>query len=333
MESGGRELTFAEAMAETLRACLAADERLVVVGGGFAGLTPAARYFAPLLAEFPDRFLAPPIAELGIAGMGAGAAMAGLRPIVDLGTGSFAFEAFPAIVNEAAIAYYTSNGQTAVPVLYHLHSGIRGAGAAQHSHAPHALFWQTPGLQIMLPSAPAEVKGLLRWALLRSRNPTIFVNHYRLLDERGPVPEGDYEIPFGRARVVRPGRDVTLIACGVMVPRALAAAETLAAEGIDAEVVDPRTLVPLDLDTLLASVRKTGRVVTADETPRSCGVAGELLARVCEAAWDALKAPPRRVAIPDVPIPFAAAQEEYVTPTAARLVEAARAVCGRAPAQ
>ena len=327
MDRATREMTFAEAMADALRACLAADERLVVFGGGFAGLTSAARYFAPLLAEFPDRFLAPPIAELGVAGMGAGAAMAGLRPIVDLGTGSFAFEAFPALANEAAIAHYTSNGQTTVPVLYHLHSGIRGAGAAQHSHAPHALFWQTPGLQIMLPAAPAEVKGLLRWALLRSRNPTIFVNHYRLLDERGPVPAGDYEIPFGRARVARPGRDVTIIACGVMVPRALAAAETLALEGIEAEVIDPRTLVPLDLGTLLASVRKTGRVVTTDETPRSCGVAGELLARVCEEAWDALKAPPRRVATPDVPIPFAATQEEYVTPTAGKLVEAVHAVC------
>lgn len=327
MDQATREMTFAEAMADALRACLAADERLVVFGGGFAGLTSAARYFAPLLAEFPDRFLAPPIAELGVAGMGAGAAMAGLRPIVDLGTGSFAFEAFPALANEAAIAHYTSNGQTTVPVLYHLHSGIRGAGAAQHSHAPHALFWQTPGVQIMLPAAPAEVKGLLRWALLRSRNPTIFVNHYRLLDERGPVPAGDYEIPFGRARVARPGRDVTIIACGVMVPRALAAAETLALEGIEAEVIDPRTLVPLDLGTLLASVRKTGRVVTTDETPRSCGVAGELLARVCEEAWDALKAPPRRVATPDVPIPFAATQEEYVTPTAGKLVEAVHAVC------
>jgi len=170
------------------------------------------------------------------------------------------------------------------------------------------------------------VKGLLRWALLRSQNPTVWVNHYYLLDETGPVPEGEYEIPFGQARVAREGSDVTVIACGVMLPRALQAAERLAGEGVSVEVVDPRTLVPLDEATLLASVRKTGRVVTADETPRSCGVAGELLARVCEGAWDALRAAPRRVCIPDVPIPFAAPLEEAVTPTTARVIEAIRSI-------
>ena len=318
--------TFAQAMAEGLHEALAADERVVVFGGGFAGVSGHGAAFAPLFKAFPERFVAPPISELGVAGVGAGAAMTGLRPVVDLGTGSFAFEAFAAIANEAAVAYYTSNRQTAVPVLYHLHSGIRGAGGAQHSHAPHALFWQTPGLQIVLPGAPADVKGLLRYALLRSQNPTIFVNHYRLLGVTGPVPDEPYETPFGQAEVKRAGTDVTLVACGVMVPRALVAAERLAGEGIAVEVVDPRTLVPLDMDTILASVRKTGRLVTADETPSSCGVAGELLARVCETAFADLKAPPRRVAMPDVPIPFSEPLEEYVTPTEERLVETVRAV-------
>ena len=324
-----RTLTYAQALAEGLREVLGQDSRVVIFGGGFAGLTPSRVHFAPLFAEFPDRFIAPPISELGLAGLCAGAAMTGLRPILDIGTGSFSFEAFPAIANEAAIAYYTSNQQTTVPVVYYLLGGIRGAGAEQHSQAPHALFWQTPGLQVVLPAAPADAKGLIRTAVLKSQNPTLFASHYRLMDVEGPVPEGPYEIPYGQAEVKRAGADVTVIACGVQVPRALEAAERLAAEGLSVEVVDPRTLVPLDEQTMLASVRKTGRVVLTDETPRSCGVAAELLARVAEQAWDALKAPPRRVTIPDVPIPFSEPLEERVTPTAERIMEAVRQVVGR----
>ena len=321
-----RTLTFAEALAEALDELLAEDDRVVIFGGGFAGLTRSAAHFAPLFKKHPGRFVSPPISELGVAGVGAGAAMTGLRPIVDIGTGSFVFEAFPAIANEAAIAHYTSNGQVTAPVVYHLHSGIRGAGAEQHSQAPHALFWQTPGVQIVLPSAPADVKGLLRTAVLRSQAPTLFVNHYGLQEVEGPVPGGPFEIPFGQAEVKRQGTDVTVVACGIQVPRALEAAAQLEAEGISVEVVDPRTLVPFDEAAVLASVRKTGRVVVSDETPRSCGVAAEILARIAEGAWDALKAPPRRVTTPDVPIPFSEPLESAVTPTREQLAAAVRAV-------
>lgn len=321
-----RTLTFAQALAEAIGEVLREDHRVVVFGGGFAGLTPSRALFGSLFQEFPDRFVVPPISELGLAGLGAGAAMTGLRPIIDIGTGSFVFEAFPAIANEAAIAHYTSNRQTTVPVVYYLLGGIRGAGASQHSHAPHALFWQTPGIQIAIPGAPADVKGLMRTAVLRSKNPTLFVSHYQLMEVQGPVPEGPYETPFGQAEVKRAGTDVTVVASGVQVPRALEAASRLASEGISVEVVDPRTLVPLDERTILESVRKTGRVVVTDETPRSCGVAAELLARIAEQAWDALKAPPRRVTIPDVPIPFSEPLEARVTPTAERIVEAVRQV-------
>ncbi len=313
-------------MAEAIDELLSQDERVVIFGGGFAGLTRSAAHFAPVMAKHASRYVAPPISELGVAGLAAGAAMTGLRPIVDIGTGSFIFEAFPAVANEAGIAHYTSNGQTTVPVVYHLHSGIRGAGAEQHSQAPHALFWQTPGVQIALPGSPADVKGLLRTAVLRSQAPTLFVNHYELMEVEGPVSSAPFEIEFGRAEVKRLGQDVTIVACGIQVPRALRAAEELAREGISVEVVDPRTLVPLDEETILRSVRKTGRVLLTDETPRSCGVAAELLARVAESAWDAIKAPPRRVTIPDTPIPFSEPLEAYITPTTDKIVAAVRAI-------
>jgi acetoin:2,6-dichlorophenolindophenol oxidoreductase subunit beta len=321
-----RVLTFAEALAEALAEVLREDQRVVIFGGGFAGLTDSRVHFASLFRDFPDRFSSPPIAEFGVAGLGAGAAMTGLRPIVDIGTGSFVFEAFPAIANEAAIAYYTSNRQTTVPVMYYLLGGIRGAGAEQHSQAPQALFWQMPGIQIVLPGSPADAKGLLRTVALRSTNPTLFVCHYKLMPIAGPVPDEAYEIPLGQADIKREGTDVTLVATGIQVPRALEAAERLADEGISVEVVDPRTLVPLDEDTIFASVARTGRVVVTDETPRSCGVAAELVARIAEQAWGALKAPPRRVTTPDVPIPFSEPLEAAVTPTTDKLIDAVREV-------
>ena len=182
-----RVLTFAQALAEGIAEVLSEDQRVVIFGGGFAGLTDSRVHFAPLFRDFPDRFWAPPIAEFGVAGLGAGAAMTGLRPIVDIGTGSFVFEAFPAIANEAAIAHYTSNRQTTAPVMYYLLSGIRGAGAEQHSQAPQALFWQTPGIHIVLPGSPADAKGLVRTVALRSTNPTLFVCHYKLMPIEGPV--------------------------------------------------------------------------------------------------------------------------------------------------
>lgn len=323
---GVRTLTYAQALAEGLAEVLREDDRVVIFGGGFAGLTDSRVHFAPLFREFPARLIAPPISELGVAGLGAGAAMTGTRPIVDIGTGSFVFEAFPAIANEAAVAYYTSNQQTRVPVMYYVLSGIRGAGAEQHSQAPHALFWQTPGIQIVMPGSPADAKGLLRTVVLKSNNPTLFVSHYHLMALEGPVPQEPYEIPLGRADVKRRGTDVTVVATGVQVPRALAAANRLDSEGISVEVVDPRTLVPLDESTIMESIARTGRVVVTDETPRSCGVAAELVARIAEQAWGALKAPPIRVTTPDVPIPFSGPLEHAVTPTADKLADTVRAL-------
>ena len=321
-----REMSIGEALVSAFGEALAQDPRVVLVGGGLVSSGPAQAEFARLRQKYSKRMKSPPIAELGFCGIAAGAAMAGLRPLVDIGTATFSYEAIPQIVNEAAIAYSNSGGKTNVPVTYFMRYGIRGGGGVQHSGSPQPWYWNTPGLQVAMPASPADAKGLLRTALLKSQDPTIFFAHERLMDERGTVPDGEYEIPFGQAVVRREGRDVTIIATGVQVPRALAAAEKLAKEGISVEVVDPRTLEPLDKTTLLASVKKTGRLVITDESHDNCSVASGLAAIMADEAFASLRAPIKRVTIPHVPVPFAVSLEDYVTPTADRIAETARAL-------
>lgn len=322
-----REITYAEAMVEALHEIMEADEHVYLIGSYFLGLSPRRVLLEPLRAKFGARVFDPPISEAGYCGLAAGAAMAGLRPIVGVGTASFLFEAFPQVVNEAANAHYMTGGQTRVPVVFHILHGIRGGGAAQHSHSPQGMLWNTPGLQIMLPASPRDVKGLLKTAA-RSDNPTVFVDHSRLFEVKGPVPEGDYSIPFGQADLKRTGKDVTLVATSFMVQRALGAAEELAREGVDAEVVDLRTLVPLDKRTMLGSVAKTGRLVIADECHRSCGVAAELAAIVAEEGFGHLKAPVKRVTALDVPVPFSRPMEAFMEPGEEKIVRAVREVLG-----
>lgn len=322
-----REITYAEAFAEALREILRADKRVCVIGSYFFGLSPRRALIARLRKEFPSRFFDPPIAEAGYCGLAVGAAMASLRPIVDVATASFFLQAFPQVLNEAANTYYMTGGQTKVPVVFHMLHGIRGGGAAQHSHSLQAMLWNTPGLEIMLPSTPRDVKGLLKTAV-RSENPTIFVDHAKLFEVKGEVPEQDYEIPFGQAEVKRQGKDVTVVATSLMVQRALQAAGKLAQKGIDVEVVDPRTLVPLDRTTIIDSVAKTGRLVVADECHKSCGVASEIAAIVAEEGFHHLKAPIRRVATPDVPIPFSRPMEAYIEPSEEKIVQAVLGVVG-----
>ncbi|HXV50263.1 MAG TPA: transketolase C-terminal domain-containing protein, partial [Candidatus Binatia bacterium] len=268
--------------------------------------------------------ISPPISELGFCGLATGAAMAGLRPIVDLSTGSFIYEAWPQVANEAANAFSMSGGQTRVPVVFHLFHGLRGGGAAQHSGSPQAMLWNCPGLEIVIPSSPRDVKGLLK-AAVASDNPTIFVDHTRLLDLRGEVPEDDKPIPFGVADIKRKGSDVTLIATSYTVQVALQAAAKLAQEGIDVEIVDPRTLVPFDLATILNSLDKTHRVVIADETHQSCGVAAEIAARIAETGFDKLKTRIRRVSTLDVPVPYSPPLEAHIGPSESRIMDTLRA--------
>ena len=323
-------LKFAQALADAVNEVLDEDPRIVLIGARFTGHTPSARVMDPVLAKHAKRIIWPPIAELAYCGIAVGAAMAGLRPVVEMSTSTFSYEAIPQIVNEAGNISAMSNGIVNAPVVFHMLYGIRGAGGPQHSGSPHPWYWNSPGLQVALPSSPADVKGLFRWAALRSANPTVFMDHQGLMELEGDVPAGPYEIPFGQAAVKRAGRDVTVIATSIQVSRALEAAERLAREdGIDVEVVDVRTLEPLDHATIAASVRRTGRAVVTDESFDHCGVAAGLAAIVGEECFDALRAPVRRVAVPSVPVPYAESLERALIPDADRIAAACRAVCGR----
>jgi pyruvate dehydrogenase E1 component beta subunit len=326
--SAVRQMSYAEALILGLRRALELDSRVRLMGQYFVGLTAHRKLVAELRDDFPDRVWYPPIAEVGYVGTGIGAAISGLRPIVDVATASFIFQAFSQVVNEAANIRYMTGGQTSVPAIFHVNHGIRGGGAAQHSHSPQAMMWNTPGLKIMLPSSPRDVHGLLRTAL-ESEDPVFWADHVRLFDVTGPVDgQGWVAIPFGVADIKRAGTDVTIVATSYMVQRSLAAAESLAGEGISVEVVDPRTLVPFDLDTILASVHRTGRLVVVDECHRSCGVGAEVAALVVEHAFGALKGPIRRVSTLDVPIPFSSALETVVEPSEDRICAAVRAALG-----
>lgn len=324
-----RRISFAAAIVEALRQSLADDPRVSLVGSYVLGLGPKRVLMDQIRAEFSDRIFDPPTSEAATVSLGAGAAMAGARPFVDIGTASFAYVAWSVLVNEAAVACHMSGGAQRVPVVYHMLHGLRGGGAAQHSHSPQAMLWNAAGLELVLPSSPYDVKGLIRSAI-KSDNPTVVVNHARLMDIEGDVPEGDYEIPFGCGDIKRPGRDATVIATSFIVQTALAAAEQLAKEGIDVEVVDPRTLVPLDRELILDSVKRTGRLVVADETNLSCGIASELSAVVAEHGFRFLRAPILRVTRPDIPTPFSKPLEDAITPTAERICAAVRQVVARA---
>jgi pyruvate/2-oxoglutarate/acetoin dehydrogenase E1 component len=319
-----REITYAEAMARGLCEVLEGDSTTRLFGQYFFGLTRHRALSVEIRERFPDRIWDPPIAEVGYVGTAIGAAISGLRPIVDIATASFVFQAFSQVVNEAANIHYMTGGQTRVPVVIHVNHGIRGGGGAQHSHSPQAMFMNTPGIKIMSPSSPRDVRGLLHTAV-NDDNPVLWADHVRLFDTIGPVPDAPESIPFGVAEIKRPGTDVTVVATSYMVVRALSAARTLADDGISVEVVDPRTLVPLDIDTILDSVGRTGRLVVVDECHRSCGVGAEISALVAEFAFDALRAPIRRVATLDVPIPFSPPLERFVEPTESRIVDAVRA--------
>ena len=327
-----RELLYTEALAEAIDEIMSEEPRATLFGANFVGAGPNRALMAEIQKRYAERIVWPPIAELAYCGIAIGAAMAGMRPVVDLSTATFSYEAIPQIVNEAAIAYSNSAGQTTVPVVFHMLYGLRGGGAAQHSGSPQPWYWNTPGLQVAMPGSPGDAKGLLRWAALKSQSPTILLSHQRLFDVRGAVPDGPFEVPFGQAEIKRPGTDVTIVACGVQVPRALEAAAALARDdGLDCEVVDPRTLSPLDLGTILTSVRKTGRVVVTDESHDICGVAAGLAALIADAGFDYLRAPIKRVSTEPVPVPYARTLEEAITPTAERIAAAVRAVVSRAP--
>jgi pyruvate/2-oxoglutarate/acetoin dehydrogenase E1 component len=316
-------ITHAQALVDALHDAMAEDPRINMIGSYVLGLGPLRGLVDRLKADYGDRIVDPPCSESAVVSLGIGAAMAGDRPFLDIGTASFLFEAWSQIVNEAGNAHYMTGGQVAVPAVFHVLHGLRGGSAAQHGHSPQAMLWNAPGIEIALPASPRDAKGLMRTAL-RSPNPTVLLDHAKLLGLEGEVPDGDFAIPFGVADVKRPGKDVTIVATSLMVPRALEAADALAAMKIDAEVVDPRTIVPLDRAAILGSVAKTGRLVVVDEANMSCGVASEIAALVAEEAFGDLKAPIRRVCRPDVPIPFSPPLEATIAVDADKIVAAVK---------
>jgi pyruvate/2-oxoglutarate/acetoin dehydrogenase E1 component len=323
--AGMTRLTYAEGMARGIREVLAEDDRVFLMGQYFFGLTAWRRLTVGIREDFPGRVWDPPIAEVGYSGTGIGAAISGLRPIVDMATASFSFQAFSQLVNEAANVHYMTGGQTSVPVVFHVNHGVRGGGAAQHSHSPQAMLMQVPGLKIMSPSSARDVRGLIRTAVA-DENPVYWADHVRLFDYEEDVPDEPESIPFGVADIKRAGTDLTMVATSHIVQRTLQAAEVLAQDGISAEVVDPRTLVPMDHDTILDSVARTGRVVVVDEAHKTTGVGSEIAAIIAEEGFDSLRKPIARVATMDVPVPFSPPLEQFVEPTVARIVTAARAL-------
>lgn len=310
-----REITFAEAIREALREEMRRDAAVFIMGedvgvfGGVFGVT------AGLYEEFgPDRVRDTPISESAIVGGGLGAAMMGMRPVVEIMFGDFLMCAGDQIVNQAAKARYMSGGKASVPLTIRVTTGAPGSAAAQHSQSPESWFMNVPGLKIAVPATPADAKGLLKTAI-RGDDPVLFFEHKMLYAVRGPVPEDpDFIIPFGEARLAREGKDVTIIAVGGMLGKALEAAEVLAQEGIEAEVIDPRTLVPLDKDALIRSVAKTGRVVIVHEAHKRAGPGAEIAAVLAEEAVEYLDGPIVRVAAKNVPIPYSPVLEEEVLP-------------------
>ncbi|MBI2960029.1 MAG: alpha-ketoacid dehydrogenase subunit beta [Betaproteobacteria bacterium] len=320
-----RKRSYAAALVDALHDGLRADPRVSIIGGYVLGLGPQRTLADRLKQDFPDRVFDPPTSEAGSAAVGIGAAMAGMRPFVDLGTGSFSYLAWSQITNEAAVAHYMSNGRLTAPVTFHMLHGVRGGGAPQHSQSPHAMLWNAPGLEIAAPSTAADVYGLIRTALA-SPNPTVVVSHAKLLGIETPVPEQKSPIPFGRGDIKRRGRDVTVVATSLMVHYCLAAAEALAREGIDVEVVDPRTLVPLDEKTILDSVSRTGRLVVVDECPLRGGIASEIAATVAERGFRYLRAPIARVTRPDAPVPYSLPLENFIMPDPEKIASGVRRV-------
>ena len=282
----------------------------------------------PLLKEFgPTRIRATPITEAALTGMGIGAAGSGFRPIVDWRQVTFCFVAMDQIVNQAAKIHYMFGGQVTFPILFRASVGGGGQVAAQHSQSPYSMFMNVAGLKMFLPSTPYDMKGLLKTAI-RDNNPVISFESGRLMGRKGEVPEEDYTIPLGVADVKREGSDVTVVALAWLVHEALAAAEALAAEGISVEVVDPRTLVPLDAETIRNSVQKTGRLVIADEAGPTAGFSAEVAALVTEdaATFARLKAPVKRVCALQVPIPYSPVLESAVFPDRNRIIAGVREV-------
>jgi pyruvate/2-oxoglutarate/acetoin dehydrogenase E1 component len=325
-----REISLAQAVNEALAEELRRDPAVFVIGEDVAEAGTPFKVLSGLVEEFgPERVIDSPISEAGITGLGLGAAMTGLRPVVDIMFGDFLTLVMDQLVNQAAKLHYMSGGRLKAPLTVRTTLGATRRSAAQHSQSLHAWAAHAAGLKVALPSTPFDAKGLLKTAI-RDDNPVVFFEDKMMFATKGPVPGDEYLLPFGVADVKREGEDVTIVATSSMVYVALEAAELLEGEGVSAEVVDPRTLVPLDRETLIASAKKTGRALVVDEGHTSYGASAELAAVIADGAFYHLDAPVKRAAAMDVPIPFSPVLEDETVPTAERVAELARSLVGKA---
>lgn len=328
-DRGAHVLTLGHAIREALAEEMRRDPCVYIMGEDVAEAGTPFKVLSGLVEEFgTSRVIDSPISEPGFTGMGVGAAMTGMRPIVDVMFGDFLGLIMDQVANQAAKVHYMSGGKLKVPMVIRTTLGATRRTAAQHSQSLHAWVSHIPGLKVVLPSTPYDAKGLLKTAI-RDDNPVVFFEDKMMYQLKGPVPEGDYTIPFGVADIKRAGTDITIVATSSMVQIALAAAELLQQVEISAEVVDPRTLVPLDRETLIESAKKTSRAIVVDEGYERYGVTAELAAVIADGAFYYLDAPVKRMGAMDVPIPFSPVLEDLTVPTPETVTALAKTLCGR----
>ena len=323
-----RIISSSAALAEALHEEMTRDQSVCIVGEDLVAHAGIFGQFKGIPENFPGRIIDTPISEAAIVGVGLGSALTGMRPIIDLHFSDFVTCCMDELVNQTAKIRYMLGGQVRIPMVIWCPDGAGIRAAAQHSQSLEAWFVHTPGLKVVVPSEPADVKGLIKTAI-RDDDPVMFFQHKKLFAREGPVPAGDFTIPLGQAAVKRPGRDITLICYGSGYYLCKEAAADLNGMNIEAEIVDLRTLKPLDMHTVAVSIKKTGRAVIVHEACRTGGFGAELVARIQEELFDYLKAPVKRVAAKDVPIPFSPPLEDFVLPKVSDVVAAARDVVFR----
>ncbi|HLF27340.1 MAG TPA: alpha-ketoacid dehydrogenase subunit beta [Anaerolineae bacterium] len=330
INANGRELTFGEAIKEALAEELRRDPRVFMIGEDIAEAGTTFKVLTGLVDEFgPARVLDSPISEPGITGLAVGAAMVGMRPVVDIMFGDFVGLIMDQMANQAAKIHYMSGGKLKAPMVLRTTMGAGRRSAAQHSQSLHAWLSHVPGLKVVVPSTPYDAKGLMKSAI-RDDNPVaVFEDKMMYRTVKGPVPAEEYTLPLGVADVKRAGTDLTLVATSSMVHAALEAAEMLVGIGISAEVIDPRTTVPLDKQALIESAKKTSRAIVVDEGYEQYGVTGEIASVIADGAFYYLDAPVKRLGAMNVPIPFSPVLEDLTIPSAKTIVEVAKALCGR----
>jgi acetoin:2,6-dichlorophenolindophenol oxidoreductase subunit beta len=329
VQAGQREITLSQAIREALAEEMRRDPRVFVIGEDVAEAGTPFKVLSGLVDEFgKERVIDSPISEPGITGMGVGAAMTGMRPVVDIMFGDFMTLIMDQVVNQAAKIHYMSGGRLKVPLVVRTTLGATRRSAAQHSQSLHAWVSHVPGVKVVLPSTPYDAKGLLKTAI-RDDNPVVFFEDKMMYQLKGHVPEGDYTIPFGVADIKRAGTDITIVATSSMVQVALKAAEQLEQIGISAEVIDPRTTFPLDKQTMIESAKKTSRVIVIDEGYERYGVTAEIASVISDGAFYYLDAPVKRMGAMDVPVPFSPVLEDITVPTPDTVLALAKTLCGR----